>query len=354
MKFFKIKRKSSKKRVQFKDQEKHTSSVTSSELSFSSQNSQVDLIPSSAVSGSSLNSDIDIPFKITKKIQSGQHGAIYFGRSLQYSDYEVVIKVINKHDTKELIMAKAAYAVVPEFTLPVIYSKKTRNTSESSSKSDLGSNKSADPSGQVIMVQEKYGKSLYDVMAKDQQVLPFKNLRYIYWQVLLAVNLLQKHGIYHLDLKEENILLDEKTMRIKIIDFGVSRTTPIPMNKVVGSVSFAAPEVMFGLSCANSIKKHDIWSFGVCLYSSITGKLPYKNIENVITGKENIDLNLIAKSLIKERREFGLGDDLSDDEIFDFCDLLKKIFEIRVERRIGFSQLLKSGIFLSRREFMKI
>ncbi|CAG9326947.1 unnamed protein product [Blepharisma stoltei] len=105
-------------------------------------------------------------------------------------------------------------------------------------------------------------------------------------QILSALVYLHRLKICHRDLKPENILFSNN--RVKLADFGLARH----MNgtngfSVVGTPYYLAPEVIDG----HYNSKCDIWSLGVVLYYSLTGKLPfngtcYEDLFSKIQGTE--------------------------------------------------------------------
>jgi serine/threonine protein kinase len=52
-----------------------------------------------------------------------------------------------------------------------------------------------------------------------------------------------------------------------------------------GSVNYAAPEIVEGISYDG--KQIDMWSCGVILYASLTGRLPFES-ENIATLMDQI------------------------------------------------------------------
>ena len=100
----------------------------------------------------------------------------------------------------------------------------------------------------------------------------------------LANNLLKmsqyllKYDLVHGDIKPDNIMLQEdenENIEYKIIDFG-SITEIFSNNTRAGTPSFLSPERFSGEAISES---SEVFSIGVTLYLSLTGKYPYGEIE---------------------------------------------------------------------------
>ena len=81
--------------------------------------------------------------------------------------------------------------------------------------------------------------------------------------------------IIHRDLKSQNLLVGTD-FRVKVADFGLSREClqPGAMTRV-GSVQWAAPEVLLGQSYSH---KCDLWSFGVVCWEVLTACVPFEGM----------------------------------------------------------------------------
>lgn len=95
--------------------------------------------------------------------------------------------------------------------------------------------------------------------------------------ILNAIVHIHERGIAHRDLKPDNVLVNKKTLEIKIIDFGVSRRfkkyngkefVDVGMWTRTGNVYYAAPEILTGSGYNERV---DLWSIGVCLYRLLCG-----------------------------------------------------------------------------------
>ena len=89
---------------------------------------------------------------------------------------------------------------------------------------------------------------------------------------------LLKNDLVHGDIKPDNIMIskdDDENLNYKIIDFG-SITEIFSLETKAGTPSFVSPERFQGESISES---SEIFSIGVTLYLSLTGKYPYGEIE---------------------------------------------------------------------------
>jgi serine/threonine protein kinase len=98
-----------------------------------------------------------------------------------------------------------------------------------------------------------------------------------------AVQSLHAQDAIHLDIKPDNILIDDHG-KITLIDFGLSHHARFPdllaeeMRKGVGSAPYIAPEQVIGI---RSDYRSDIFSIGVILYELLTGELPFGNPQSL-------------------------------------------------------------------------
>lgn len=102
--------------------------------------------------------------------------------------------------------------------------------------------------------------------------------RFYFWQLASAVFHLHSQGFAHLDIKLENILLDE-LFNLKLADLGASRcilATNGYTDTKIGTPNYMAPEIESKENELFHALKADIYSLGICLHLMLTGEFPNK------------------------------------------------------------------------------
>ncbi|XP_059637770.1 CBL-interacting serine/threonine-protein kinase 1-like [Cornus florida] len=127
-----------------------------------------------------------------------------------------------------------------------------------------------------MVLQYVTGGELFDRIASKGKLSEARG-RKLFQQLIDGVSYCHNKGVYHRDLKLENVLVDAKG-NIKISDFGLGA---LPqhfrddglLHTTCGSPNYVAPEILNnrGYDGATS----DTWSCGVILYVILTGYLPF-------------------------------------------------------------------------------
>jgi serine/threonine protein kinase len=102
-------------------------------------------------------------------------------------------------------------------------------------------------------------------------------------KILEGLDYLHRSDVVHCDLKAANILTT-KTGNVKLTDFGVSlnlRAMEREIKDVAGTPNWMAPEV---IELKGASTKSDIWSLGCTVIELLTGRPPYGDIANAMTG----------------------------------------------------------------------
>ncbi|KAI4380126.1 hypothetical protein MLD38_006350 [Melastoma candidum] len=101
-----------------------------------------------------------------------------------------------------------------------------------------------------------------------------REARKIFQQLVDAVDYCHHRGVYHRDLKLENLLLDNKG-NLKVSDFGLSalRKPGNLLSTACGSPCYVAPELLANKGYEGAAA--DVWSCGVILFELLAGYLPF-------------------------------------------------------------------------------
>ena len=125
-----------------------------------------------------------------------------------------------------------------------------------------------------IVMQLVQGPDLEQVLAREGRLAPGAAVR-IGIDVARALRVAHDNGIIHRDIKPGNILLD-RDGTVRVVDFGIARAaTDVGITTagvVLGSVQYASPEQVTGEAVTPA---SDIYSLGVVLYETLTGRRPF-------------------------------------------------------------------------------
>ncbi|ROL44236.1 Serine/threonine-protein kinase pim-2 [Anabarilius grahami] len=95
-------------------------------------------------------------------------------------------------------------------------------------------------------------------------------------QVVTAARTCIEKGVFHSDIKIENLLINENSLQVKLIDFGVSRSlNTFGYTRYIGTKLYGPPEA-FHRRCRYYAKPATVYSLGVLLFVMLFGKYPYK------------------------------------------------------------------------------
>ncbi|KAH7834169.1 hypothetical protein Vadar_013340 [Vaccinium darrowii] len=103
--------------------------------------------------------------------------------------------------------------------------------------------------------------------------------RKYFQQLISALRYCHSRGVFHRDLKLENLLLDENS-DLKVTDFGISAVTDQIqpdglLHTFCGTPAYLAPEILARKGYDGP--KVDIWSCGIILYAMNAGYLPFND-----------------------------------------------------------------------------
>lgn len=142
--------------------------------------------------------------------------------------------------------------------------------------------------GLALVLSDFGGESLANAIALSSSVegiptQPFQLNNFLQIAIHLAAVLAQlhQHNIIHNDIKPHNILVNEQTGEVRLIDFGISscvsrENSTISHGSVLeGTLSYMSPE-QTGRMNRSIDYRTDFYSLGVTFYEMLTGQLPFQ------------------------------------------------------------------------------
>lgn len=201
-----------------------------------------------------------------RKIAKGVYGDIITAHSIKHNQ-TVAIKTMNKLETRNVDELYREIAILKVLNHPNI----------------IRFYQSFDTMFQLYIVMEYVQNgTLSDVISKRKH-LDERVAQCIYRRLIDALEYCHNQGIVHLDIKSNNLLLDE-TFSLKLCDFGYARTNMYDRKMFAASSDGMAS----GYSCmeilrGKSFQPHytDIWASGVVLFEMVYGKLPFSGGDNI-------------------------------------------------------------------------
>ncbi len=131
-----------------------------------------------------------------------------------------------------------------------------------------------DPEGAYLVMRYVSGGSLS--AALDNGPLSLSQVVRLLDEITAALSVAHRNGVVHLDLKPDNILVDEDG-NYYLTDFGIAKSEGTqdsnPDGHVSGTIAYAAPEQLQSHAVTHQT---DVYSLGLILYEVLTGKHPYE------------------------------------------------------------------------------
>ncbi|MBF8305047.1 MAG: Protein kinase protein [Acidobacteria bacterium] len=128
----------------------------------------------------------------------------------------------------------------------------------------------------VMIVELVEGTSLEALL--EQRPLAVPEAVSYFAQALAALDYAHGKGVIHRDIKPGNILLARNGI-VKLSDFGIARLARdrklTATGATLGSIYYMSPEQVTGSSELHFLS--DIYSLGITLYESVTGKRPFQD-----------------------------------------------------------------------------
>lgn len=180
--------------------------------------------------------------------------------------------------------------------------------------------------GSCMILEKLEGKNLVSFLQENGPCSEIQAKKMIK-QIVEALFHIHSKGYAHRDVKGDNIIFDSTTGIAKLIDFEFSCKVRLwsKHRAQVGTLEYSPPEVRKGKTHGQQV---DVWSLGVTIFSILTGCFPFRS-SDLRCGNEVLR---IPENLSLECR-----------------DLLKKMLEENVNKRISMKQVLNHPWFSSSR-----
>ncbi|KAL6581678.1 CBL-interacting serine/threonine-protein kinase 7 [Orobanche minor] len=212
-------------------------------------------------------------YQLGRLLGRGSFAKVYLGRPLENSDAsDVAIKVIDKAATVDAAME-------PRILSEVSAMRRLHDHPNILKLHEVLATKS-----KIYLVMELApGGELFARLNGCRRFSEQTARRY-FQQVVSALRFCHQNGVYHRDIKPQNLLLDRGGM-LKITDFGLSVLSEQKRDGLVytacGTPAYTAPEVVHRKGYDG--EKADAWSCGVLLYVFLVGSLPFddSNLSNM-------------------------------------------------------------------------
>jgi tRNA A-37 threonylcarbamoyl transferase component Bud32 len=226
-----------------------------------------------------LNDYFNERYKIISEIGEGGEGKIYKAEDLAVNRY-VAIKELPLHrkNREEALKEARAIARISHPNVVSLY--------------DI-----IEAENKIYLIMEYVeGATLREIL-NELHYLDFQAALGIFIQTALAVEFAHNHGILHLDIKPENILVSPEG-RVKLTDFGIAQfiSESPETDKIKGSTHYLAPEALKGHYSTAS----DVFALGVVLYEMLAGENPFFSYDPEESFRKILEYNPSLISSIRK------------------------------------------------------
>jgi serine/threonine protein kinase len=167
----------------------------------------------------------------------------------------------------------------------------------------------------LMLIEYVNGETLNKVKG-----LTLPRLAQVFFRVADGLAHMHRRGVYHADLKPNNIMLS-KAGEVKIIDYGLAWIKGEPKDRVQGTPEYIAPE-----SVKHSLvnERTDIYNFGATMYRLVT----WRHTPNCMVPVEGMRMNSqVFATLFKPVQEYNAEAPAA------LCDLIHRCVSYKASNR---------------------
>jgi eukaryotic-like serine/threonine-protein kinase len=165
-----------------------------------------------------------------------------------------------------------------------------------------------------MLIEYVNGKTLDAIPLPQDQLVP------VFAQVAAGLAHMHRRGVYHADLKPNNILYGKRG-EVKVIDYGLAWIKGEPKDRVQGTLEYMAPETAKSRVIN---ERTDIYNLGATMYRLTTLKLPPSGLP----GTESLRLSAKAHVAVLTPVQ-----ELNKAAPKALCDLIHKCLAYEPQRR---------------------
>ncbi|XP_039540022.1 CBL-interacting serine/threonine-protein kinase 21-like isoform X3 [Pimephales promelas] len=217
----------------------------------------------------SAEDDILSRFKIGEMLRFGEFGKVYEGKRLE-DDLEVAVKIVKKSKNMEYIKIPGHPTPVPLEVGLLKYVNRDPKVKEIIELLDW-----QDQPDQYIMVLERPPdcEDVFVFWDNRKRKLCEETARTIMAQATTAAQTCCDRGVFHGNIKLQNLLINKKTREVKLIDFRCGRfLKESAYDDFCGTRRYCPPE--FDRLQTYHGKPATVWSLGMLLFQMVCGRLP--------------------------------------------------------------------------------
>jgi len=152
-----------------------------------------------------------------------------------------------------------------------------------------------------IVMERFNSKDLFDFIS-EQGALPEALAKDIFTQLMTTLTSCHQRGIAHRDIKDENILIDVNTFKIKLIDFGSGCFFEDRIYREFQGTRVYSPPEWINLR-AYKPEGLTVWSLGILLYNMVCGDIPFERDGQIsraqLMWSPKLKLSVEVKNLIQ-------------------------------------------------------
>ncbi|MEG5038830.1 MULTISPECIES: AAA family ATPase [unclassified Microcoleus] len=205
-----------------------------------------------------------LSYQMTEKLHESANSIVYRGRRIE-DKQPLILKMIKETYPlpEKIALFKREYEITQNFNLPGVVNAYSLENDQH----------------RWVMVLEDFGAKSLDqlIQARQFTLTEFLSLAI---QVVNILGQLHQQHVIHKHINPSNIILNQITGQLKLIDFGIStalsreNSTFRNPNFLEGTLAYISPE-QTGRMNRDIDYRTDFYSLGVTFYELLTGQLPF-------------------------------------------------------------------------------